>query len=190
MDETERVLFTLGDKIMTDELTDQNEAGIPASKAELMDQIQREWQALQKTIAEAGEAALVRPGPEKWSPKDHLAHLAIWLQVLSKHYLGNLSFSEAAGVDVSGLGETASVEEVNAAFFEHSKGWSLARVRERLQLAHDDVLTQLQSMSFAGLMQPVDPDDPEQRTLILEVMANTYEHYREHNRIIRDLLSR
>ena len=66
----------------------------------------------------AGGAALLRPGPETGSPKDHLAHL--------------------------------------------------------------------QSTSFAGLMQPADPDDHERRLRIEEVMANTCEHYR----IIRGLLSR
>ncbi len=171
------------------ENTNQSAEQIPASKADLLALIHHEWQALQATIAGASQAGLLRPGPEVWSPKDHLAHLAAWLEVLEKHYLGGHSFAAAAGVDLSSLGGAHTADDVNAIFFERYKDLPLAQVRLWLEKAHAAALARLDEVSFTDLMQPFDPHDPERRLLIQEVMGNTSEHYQGHNRLIQALLA-
>ncbi len=175
---------------MAEETTGAADAPVPASKAELLARIQREWQALQTTIAAASEAALLRPGLEAWSPKDHLAHLAAWLDILLKHYLGSQTIGEATGVDISTLQSPYTTDDLNAIFFKRYTDLSLAQVRLWLEQSHIAALARLRGMSFSGLMRVFDPQDPEARLLIQEVMANTNEHYQEHNRIIRALLER
>ncbi len=171
------------------ENTNQSTEQIPASKADLLALIQHEWQALQATVAGSSQAGLLRPGPEAWSPKDHLAHLAAWLEILEKHYLGGQSFAVAAGVNLSSLGSAYTADDVNAIFFEHYKDLPLAQVRLWLEQAHTAALAHLDEVSFIDLMQPFDPLDPERRLLIQEVIGNTSEHYQGHNRLIRALLA-
>jgi hypothetical protein len=175
---------------MPEEAADQPTAPIPESLADLLARIQREWQTLQTTVVGASEADLLRPGPEGWSPKDHLAHLATWLDILQQHYLGDQPYDVATGIDLSTLGGSYTVDEENALLFERYENLSLAQVRAWLERSHAETLARLQGMSFTDLMQVYDADDPEARLLIQEVMGNTNEHYQEHNRIIRALLDR
>jgi hypothetical protein len=175
---------------MTDQVADPSAAPVPESLADLLARIHREWQALQTTVAGASQADLLRPGPEVWSPKDHLAHLAAWLDVLQKHHLAGQPFGEAAGIDLSALGDAYTADDLNALFFERDHHRSLAQVRAWLERSHADTVARLQRMNFTDLLRPDDPDDPAARPLILEVMGNTNEHYQEHNRIIQALLSR
>jgi hypothetical protein len=174
---------------MVTESTNQSDEQIPASKADLLALIQPEWQTLQDTIAGASQAGLLRSGPEAWSPKDHLTHLAAWLEILEKHYLGVQSFAEAIGVDLSSLGGAYTTDGVNAIFFERYKDLPLAQVLLWLEQAHAAALARLDEVSFTDLMQPFDPHDPERRLLIQEVISNTSEHYQGHNRIIQALLA-
>jgi hypothetical protein len=175
---------------MTEEAADLSAAPIPDSLADLLARIQREWQALQATVAGASQAELLRPGPEAWSPKDHLAHLAICLDILEKHYLDGQPYAEATGIVLSSLGRALPVDEENDIFFKRYQNLPLAEVRAWLERSHADTLAHLQRMSFTDLLRPDDPDDPDTRPLILEVMGNTNKHYHEHNRIIQSLLDR
>ena len=175
---------------MTEQSAGFNDPPLPASKAELLALIQQEWQALQATVAGASEADLLRPGPEVWSPKDHLAHLAAWLEILQKHYFGGQPFGEAAGIDLASLGDAYTMDDLNAIFFKRNQHLTLAQARAWLEREHAGSLARLAEISFADLQRPMNPADPESRSLILEVMANTNEHYQEHNRIILALLAR
>ena len=173
---------------MTEEATGQFATPIPDSKADLFASIQQAWQTLQTTVAGASQADLLRVGPEGWSPKDHLAHLATWLEILKNHHIDGRPFGEATGVDLSTLSNPFTTDDLNVIFFEHNKNMSLSQVRMWLEQIHADTLDRLHVMSFTDLMQSHDPEDPEARPLILEVMGNTYEHYQQHNRMIRALL--
>jgi hypothetical protein len=53
-----------------------------------------------------------------------------------------------------------------------------------MQRTHAELLDMLEQMSFADLMQP-NAEDPQRRPLIIWVMGNTYEHYREHQQTIQ-----
>ena len=47
-------------------------------KAELLQAIERSWASLDDLVAGLREPELTRHGPDGWSVKDHLAHLAAW----------------------------------------------------------------------------------------------------------------
>src|SRR5439155_13508367 len=50
----------------------------PRTAAELIDRVQIEWAALEYTVAGLSLQQLIRPGPQGWSVKDHLVHIAEW----------------------------------------------------------------------------------------------------------------
>jgi hypothetical protein len=50
----------------------------PKNKAQLLERIRSARAALEQTLAGLDDTALSAPGPEGWSVKDHLAHLAAW----------------------------------------------------------------------------------------------------------------
>ena len=43
-----------------------------------MQSIEAAWASLDRLTAELSQRQLTTPGPDGWSPKDHLAHLAAW----------------------------------------------------------------------------------------------------------------
>src|SRR5437588_12105434 len=47
-------------------------------KALLLQRIERSWASLDRLTAELSSQQLTTPGPDGWSAKDHLAHLAAW----------------------------------------------------------------------------------------------------------------
>jgi hypothetical protein len=58
----------------------------PATKAELMARIEREWAVLQALLAQVSEEQMEAPGADGWSVKDQVAHLAAWERHLLLHH--------------------------------------------------------------------------------------------------------
>ena len=63
----------------------------PKSKVELLERIRAARAALEAVLSGLDEAALAAPGPEGWSVKDHLAHLAAWQRKVMANMDGQLS---------------------------------------------------------------------------------------------------
>jgi uncharacterized protein (TIGR03083 family) len=84
---------------MTDLNAPQVETTDPKNKTELLERMRTAREALERTLAGLDEAALAEPGPEGWSVKDHLAHLAAW----QRKVLGNMD--GRAGYEVLGVPE-------------------------------------------------------------------------------------
>ena len=55
---------------------------LPTSKAELMSEIEREWSALMDVIEQLSPEQMLTPDEGGWSPKDNLAHLTTWMNIL------------------------------------------------------------------------------------------------------------
>ena len=51
---------------------------LPRTRADLMARIQRDWAALEETIADLIEEQMSVPDAGGWSIKDNLAHLTAW----------------------------------------------------------------------------------------------------------------
>ena len=52
--------------------------GLPDNKTELLDRIDREWNALEDVLSLLGHEQIEVPDAGGWSAKDNLAHLAEW----------------------------------------------------------------------------------------------------------------
>jgi len=135
---------------MADELEDIFDT-LPQDKAELMEHIRRERAALERAAAGLSETELIRPGPEGWSIKDHLAHLITWEQILIVHHLQGHSFAEAAQMDEATAAATADMTAeggLNDYFYERDKNLPLSKVLADFDASHQRVLATLEGMSY------------------------------------------
>ena len=166
--------------------------GAPPTKTDLMDRVHRGWSALEDAIGRASETQLTTPGgPDGWSVKDHLAHVAAWEQVILAILAGQ---SPAAGIGIDPtIYETRGVDGVNAAIYERHRGRPLPDVLADLRQTHERVLAALAPLTDDDLRRPYtdfQPDDPAARRdpILNSIAGNTYGHYEEHVALIQDLL--
>ncbi len=71
------------------------EQWMPGDKAELMSAMKREWKLLIDVAEKLSDEQMTKPDSGGWSPKDNLAHLAEWMNILNE-------FSTSA-IDYTGL---------------------------------------------------------------------------------------
>jgi hypothetical protein len=167
--------------------TESNDYSVsPRDKTELMARIAWEWTALLHAIDGLGDAQMSVPDAGGWSIKDNLAHLSAWVNFMRQHYLHHLPAHEVMGIDEETL-KQADENVLNAILFRRNKDRSMADVLTELHQSHEQVLVDLDQMSFADLMKPRSADDPKARPLIGWVIGNTYEHYLEHRATIEKL---
>lgn len=153
--------------------------GLPGTKAELLDRIDREWEALEGAISHIPREQMEDPVSGGWSVKDNLAHLAEWERFLRLHHIQGLPSHEVMGVEES-VFRAVDEDGLNAILFERNKGRSAADVTDALRASHEQVLRDLSDMSVEEMMRPAYPEDQEARPLLAWIAGNTYEHYREH----------
>src|SRR6476659_6259846 len=99
---------------------------MPRNKAELIERIESARAELERLIAPLSEEQLTRPGPEGWSIKDHLAHLALWRKSLIALLAGR-NRVEAIGLDPAGEGRQ-DIDAINARLYERERDRPLAEV--------------------------------------------------------------
>lgn len=80
-------------------------------------------------------------------------------------------------------------DDTNDFIFKRSQKRSTDEVLADLRRTHEELLAQLERMSFDDLMQPRYAGDAEKRPVINWVIGNTYEHYPEHRANIEAILS-
>ena len=156
---------------------------LPQNMSELLSEIDREWQELQKAIKKLTQEQMTAPDPGGWSPKDNLAHLATWMDIMREAHLNKKPEHEVMGMDaatVAGLDEDGE----NAILFERYRNLPTAEVLTWMDSAYAKVVDTLRKTSFADLMKPIHDNDPEKRQVILSVQGNTSEHFVEHRLII------
>ncbi|HEY4722822.1 MAG TPA: ClbS/DfsB family four-helix bundle protein, partial [Anaerolineae bacterium] len=146
--------------------TESNDYAIlPKTKTELMNRIAREWTALQRASAGLSEVQMSVPDAGGWSIKDNLAHLSAWENFMRQHYLHHLPPHQVMEIDEETF-KQADENVLNAILFRRNTDRSVADVLAELQQTHEQVLSDLDQMSFADLMKPRSADDPEARPLI------------------------
>jgi hypothetical protein len=77
----------------------------------------------------------------------------------------------------------------NAILFERSRNCAVSEIIAALRDSHAQTLDELERVSYADLLKPLDANDPETRPLISGVIGNTSDHYREHGASIEKLAS-
>jgi hypothetical protein len=156
----------------------------PQSKAELVAQVTREWDALQAAIAGLSEEQLSASVDGGWSIKDNLAHIAAWEQYMLAAVLQGQTAAQALGVapeTLQGLDDNG----INEILYRRNRDLPLPAVLDAAHLAHEQVMQTLARTPFEELLKPFKPDRPDP---VLEwVIGNTYDHYREHRLYIQRL---
>jgi hypothetical protein len=166
----------------------------PRNKAELVEQIQRSWAALEQMFSQLSEAQMTTIGPDGWSIKDHLAHIATWEESLTA-ILQSRPRHITLGVDEQTYLE-AGEDELNARIYEHNKERPLSEVIDVFRDTHRRMLATLQGLADADLLKtysdflPEEPGEDSGEPMLARIPGSTYEHYDDHRVWIAALIAR
>jgi hypothetical protein len=154
---------------------DSNAADTPdaaALRAAMLDRLERSWADLASARAGLDEGQLTAAGPDGWSVKDHLAHLAHWELYLLAVLEGRDGRAELGLAE----GERGEEQAINAGLQRRDADLPLADVQTLLEDAHTRVTASLQALDGTVLTS--------QRQ---RIEGNTSGHYEEHAAWIRSL---
>lgn len=154
---------------------------MPENKTELMSAIEHEWTLLMNLADALTDEQMTAPDAGGWTPKDNLAHLTEWMNILIGYHMDKRPYYEVVGVPQEELPEW-SVEAVNPLLFQRNKDRSRDDVLKSLKTTYETLKTKLETMPFEDLLKPRHPDrrDP----LMLWVLGDTTEHFEEHRETI------
>ncbi len=157
---------------------------VPRDKAELLTQIREARAALERTVDRLSEAQLTALGPDSWSGKDHLAHLAAWEGKIVAVMEGRPAH-EGLGLDEATY-RGANIDEINAHLHERDRDRPLPDVLATFRRTHGRLLAALEALPEAELTRPYESADAGD-VLADGIAGNTYEHYEEHQATIEAL---
>jgi len=159
------------------------EEWMPKDKPELMSAIEREWKLLMDVAEGLTDKQMTTLDEGGWSPKDNLAHLAEWMNVLMGYHMDRRPSHEVLGVpeDVT---KGWDMEIINPVLFERNRNRSKQDVLDELKKVYGQLTAKLESMTFEDLMKPRHADDPEKRPLVLWILGDTTDHFSEHRETI------
>ena len=163
------------------------EQWMPGNKKELMSAIEREWNLLIQVAEKLTDEQMTKPDEGGWSPKDNLAHLAEWMNVLLGHHMDKLPAHEVLGISEDAA-RGWDMEVINPLLFERNKNKSRKEVLDSLKQVYGQMEARLNSMTFEDLLKPRHDDDPEKRPVLLWVLGDTTEHFLEHRETIETVL--
>jgi uncharacterized damage-inducible protein DinB len=143
-----------------------------AVRAEVLDRLERSWRELAAAQSDLDEARLTATGPDGWSVKDHLTHLARWEEYLLAVLEGG-DGRAALGVSED---EEGNEDLINGRLQRRDAGMSLAEARQLLRETHDRVFALLRTLDGSDLIS-------HRR----HIEGNTSGHYEQHAGWIREL---
>jgi hypothetical protein len=161
---------------------------IPASKAELMSLIDREWSALMDVVEKLSPEQMHTPDEGGWTPKDNLAHLAVWMNILLGYHIDRRPAHEVAGVSPEAAADW-DFNVMNEIFFERHRDQPLEEVLYELKKTYERVRARLDAMSYEDLMKPRREDDHEKRPILIWILGDTSDHFAEHRETIEKMLN-
>ena len=160
-----------------------SEEWIPGTKKELMSAIEREWKLLLAVAENLTDEQMNKPDAGGWSPKDNLAHLIEWMNVLMGYHIDKRPSHEVLGVSEE-VTKDWDMEVINPVLFERNKNRQRGEVLDGLKQAYASLIAKLDSISFEELLKPRHANDPEKRPLLIWVIGDTTEHFLEHRETI------
>jgi hypothetical protein len=162
---------------------------LPKSTAELLGAIDREWTALMRIVDRLTPEQMLTPDAGGWSPKDNLAHLTEWMNILLGYHMDKRPPYEVVGVAPE-LTKDWDMDVINRILFERNRLRLSGDVLDELKRVYAEVISRLKATPFEDLMKPRFPDDPEQQPLLNWVLGNTSGHFSEHRVNIEKMLKK
>jgi hypothetical protein len=163
------------------------EEWVPGTMSELLSSIEHEWKALMHVIERLDDTRMTTPDEGGWTPKDNLAHLTEWLNILMHHHMDRRPRHEVLGV-TEAESKDWDFNTINQVLLERNRDRSAQIVLADLKRAYAELLAKLKSLTFEYLLMPRHADDPEKRPLLMWVMGDTSWHFAEHRKTIEKLL--
>jgi len=160
----------------------------PKSLDELLTNIEHEWAGLMQVVDRLTPEQMTAPDSGGWSPKDNLAHLSAWMNIMLKSSLGGMPEYVAMGIEEQKF-KGSDEDGENAIIFERNHNRSTDDVLNELRSTYDETVKTLKKMDFQNLMKPLNHDDPNPALVIGSVIGNTSEHFSEHRIIIERALN-
>jgi hypothetical protein len=153
------------------------------TKADLIEGINRAWSTLEKTIAGSDKEALTTPGGDRWSVKDHLAHIEGWERYLLA-LLERRSPSAAIGIDLATLRSTDD-DALNELLIEPTKEQPLSQVMADMRSTHERLLVVIADLPEEDLERLAATYQPEELAGDTDSIAGWIahicdEHLRDH----------
>ena len=160
----------------------------PQNKNELLKAITHEWDLLMKVAESLTDEQMTTPDSGGWSPKDNLAHLTEWMKILMSYHLDRRPAHKVLHVSAE-VTKDWSMDIINPVLFARNKDRTRAEVMRDLKRTYNKLFAKLKATPFSDLMKPRHADDPRKRPMLLWVLGNTTEHFKEHRQIIQRGLS-
>lgn len=126
--------------------------GHPTNRTELLAQIDRSWTAFNAATARCPTALVEVPGPDGWSVKDQIAHVAAWERILIALLTGR-SLGDAAGID-DAIFHASIDDEKNALLHARHKDRSLAAVTTGAAATHAELIAVISSLTWEEINLP------------------------------------
>lgn len=156
----------------------------PRSKKELMKAVEHEWALLMNVVGSLSDEQMNTDDSGGWSPKDNLAHLAEWMNILMGFHMDKRPAHKVIGV-AEEVTRDWDIENINPVLFERNRDRPSREVMKHLGKTYQKLIARLKATPFKELMEPRYAEDPKKRPLLLWVLGDTTEHFKEHRKTIQ-----
>lgn len=151
----------------------RNEPEDTTTRSELLDRVQRSWDAFHATVDGLDDRQLGTTGPDGWTVKDHLVHVERWEAYMVAELEGRSGRPE---LGVAESEERPETDAINEALRARHAGVPAADARRGLEDTHARMVALLGTLDEADL-----------RRQLPRIAGNTHEHFDEHDGWIRSL---
>ena len=165
----------------------EDEEWVPGNMSELLSAIEHQWALLMDVVARLDETKMTTPDEGGWSPKDNLAHLSEWMNVLMGYHIDRRPSHEVLNVPEE-ITKDWDMEMINPVLFERNRHRDTQDVLTELRRVYGELLEKLKALPFEYLLMPRHSDDPEKRPVLMWVLGDTTEHFAEHRATIEKML--
>jgi hypothetical protein len=159
------------------------EAGVDdkRSKAELLEEIQMEWELLEALLMELDEEQMLDTrAQDGWSVKDILAHITFWERLaLDRMYAAR----DGKPIQIELVGSW-DVDGLNTQTYNENKERPLDEVLADTQNIHSELMNVLEGSEAAFIEGPLPFDWAEGTPVWRFVGENTSWHYKEHRQAL------
>ena len=151
------------------------------TKAELLDEIQTEWELMEALLLELDEEQMLdTKAQDGWSVKDILSHITYW-ERLALDRLYAARDGRAMQIELVGSWD---VDQLNAQTYAENKDRPLDEVLAHTQDAHTELMGVLEESDATFIEGPL-PFDWAQDTPVWQFVAeNSSWHYKEHRQAL------